>query len=526
MSNSAPPTRFSNLQSLDSRNFQVVSTLLATLLACIVLLTLLGHKPLTNWDEGIYAEISREMLSSNPLVPHWNYQPWFEKPPLMPWITAVFFRLFGITEFWARAGSALSGVAIVALLHGWLIGRRDALAAWLSTLILLSTFGFLHVCRVGEMDVLLSFGCCIALCGLTAIQDHKLNGWYLFWAGLAIALMTKGAACIVLIFTALVFAALERWNTKHLGKAFWLSFSFFLLAVLPWHVYMVHRFGDSFLSEYLGFHVVARATHQIEDHITHWWYYFWVLLISAAPFALLYPFAVSESLRRKQFRAWSVFALVVVGFFTVIQTRLPHYIAPAYPAFAVITSVFLANRLRALRQRHHGSPRAFWIIATLLITAACLVSALLQAAPVADFIRQRSAPTSSPRRRSRSSSCARSFAIPNRFRALSSSGGRVMPAPSPPASSILVVPCSRLASSPCPLVSLPTNTSSSPRHSTRPSLLARISSSSTGTSLAKFHPNSIITKSSPDDPCRSVSSHVVDAGKGVFQAVDSFPTAS
>jgi 4-amino-4-deoxy-L-arabinose transferase-like glycosyltransferase len=381
MSNSVPPTRFSKLQGLDSRNLQVVSTVLATLLACIVLLTLLGHKPLTNWDEGIYAEISREMLSSNPLVPHWNFQPWFEKPPLMPWITAVFFRLFGISEFWARAGSALSGVAIVALLHGWLIGRRDVLAAWLSTLILLSTFGFLHVCRVGEMDVLLSFGCCVALCGLTAIQDHKLNGWYLFWVGLAIALMTKGAACIVLIFTALVFAALERWNTKHLGKTFWHGFSLFLLAVLPWHLYMAHRFGDSFLSEYLGFHVVARATHQIEDHITHWWYYFCVLLISAAPFALLYPFAVLESLRRKQFRAWSVFALVVVGFFTVIQTRLPHYIAPAYPAFAVITSIFLANRLRAFLQEHQGSPRVFWIRATLLITATCLVSALLTSGP-------------------------------------------------------------------------------------------------------------------------------------------------
>ena len=381
MSNNAPQARLSSLQSLSSRSLRIVSTLLATLLACIVLLTLLGHKPLTNWDEGIYAEISREMLSSNPLVPHWNYQPWFEKPPLMPWITAIFFRLFGINEFWARAGSALSGVAIVALLHGWLISRRDTLAAWLSTLILLSTFGFLHVCRVGEMDVLLSFGCCLALCGLTAIQDYKLNGWYLFWAGLAIALMTKSAACIVLVITAILLAALERWDIRRLGKTFSLGLSLFLLAVLPWHLYMADRFGDSFLSEYLGFHVVARATHQIEDHITHWWYYFWVLLISAAPFVLLYPFAILDSFRGKRLRAWSIFALVVVGFFTIIQTRLPHYIAPAYPAFAVVTSIFLADWLRALEQKHEQSPRSFWIKAALLITTACLLSALLTSGP-------------------------------------------------------------------------------------------------------------------------------------------------
>src|ERR1700727_2291169 len=336
MSNGQPSTRSLNLQGIGSRKLQIVSTLLATLLACIVLLTLLGHKPLTNWDEGIYAEISREMLSLGFLVPHWNYQPWFEKPPLMLWITAAFFKLFGTHDFWARAGSAFSGVAIVSLLHGWLIRRKDTLAAWLSTLILLSTFGFLHVCRVGEMDVLLSLGCSIALCGLTAIQNYKLSGWYLFWAGVAIALMTKGAACIVLLFTTLLFAAIERWNLTRLAKSFWLGMVLFLLAALPWHVYMFHVFGASFFTEYFGFHVLARATHQIEDHITHWWYYFWVLLVSAAPFILLYPFAVFQGLRRKELRAWAVLALVVLCFFTLVQTRRPHYIAPIYPALAIL----------------------------------------------------------------------------------------------------------------------------------------------------------------------------------------------
>jgi 4-amino-4-deoxy-L-arabinose transferase-like glycosyltransferase len=381
MDNKAYTTRSFSLQKICKQNWGIVSTLLATLLACIVLLPLLGHKPLTDWDEGIYAEISREMLSLGILVPHWNYQPWFEKPPLMLWITTAFFKLFGVHEFWARAGSALSGVAIVVLLHGWLASRKDTLAAWLSTFILLSTFGFLHVCRVGEMDVLLSLGCCIALCGLTAIQARRPSGWYLFWAGLAIALMTKGAASIVLIVTALLFAALERWNATRLGRAFWLGLSLFLLAVLPWHLYMFHQFGATFLTEYLGFHVLARATHQIEDHVTHWWYYFWVLLVSAAPFVLFYPFAIADSFRQKKLRAWSIFVLVVVGFFTVIQTRLPHYIAPAYPALAVLTSVFLADRFRDLRRRRQQSPTSFWTTAAVLATSICIASAFLTSGP-------------------------------------------------------------------------------------------------------------------------------------------------
>jgi 4-amino-4-deoxy-L-arabinose transferase-like glycosyltransferase len=381
MENTTHTAPSSGIIELCKSNWRTTSTLFATLLAGVVHLTLLGHKPLTNWDEGIYAEISREMLSTGVLAPHWNYQPWFEKPPLMLWLTATFFKLFGVHEFWARAGSALSGVAIVALLHAWLLRRNDILAAWLSTLILLSTFGFLHVCRVGEMDVLLSLGCCIAILGLIAIQNHTPSGWYLFWCGLAIALMTKGAASITLILAAIIFAILERWNLTRLTRHFWLALSLFLLLVLPWHLYMFHRFGSAFLAEYLGLHVLTRATHQIEDHITHWWYYLWVLLISAAPFVLLYPWAILGGLRRKELRAWAIFSLVVLCFFTVVQTRLPHYIAPIYPALAALTAVFLADTLRELQRRRQQSPKTFWSLVSAITAAICIGSALLTSSP-------------------------------------------------------------------------------------------------------------------------------------------------
>jgi hypothetical protein len=144
---------------------------------------------------------------------------------------------------------------------------------------------------------------------------------------------------------------------------------------------MFHRFGAGFLTEYLGFHVLSRATHQIEEHITHWWYYLWVLLISAAPFVLLYPFAIAQSFRQKKLRAWAIFALVVVVFFTAVQTRLPHYIAPAYPAFAVLTSVFLADWLRDVQQKRRQSPAFLWTTVTTLITLICIASAFLTTGP-------------------------------------------------------------------------------------------------------------------------------------------------
>ena len=359
-----------------------LSTVLAVLLACVVLLPLLGHKLLADWDEGIYAEIAREMLGRNWLVPTWNFQPWFEKPPLMMWITAFFFKLFGVHEFWARAGSALSGVTIVGLLHGWLVRRFDRLAAWLSTVVLLSTFGFLHVCRTGEMDVLLALGCCIAVCGLSEIAQERVCGWYWFWGGFAIAAMTKSTASVVLVLTAVMVAVWDRWSIRRLERHFWLGFAGFVLAVLPWHVMMWERFGSAFLAEYLGFHTLTRATQQIEGHTTHWWFYLWVLLVSAAPYVLIAPFAIGKALKRDELRPWAVFMLVVLIFFSAVQTRLPHYIASMYPALALLVAVYLSDSLRRFQSRQRGSSsRGLWLRAALVAVAAWGLGALATNAP-------------------------------------------------------------------------------------------------------------------------------------------------
>ncbi len=356
-----------------SRRKVILSTAAAALVAAVALLPLLGKRSLAEWDEAIYAGVSREMLQTGWLVPHWNNQIWLEKPPLLLWITATFFRLFAINEFWARADSAFSGIAIVALLHGWLGRRKDLFTAWLSTLLLLGTFGFLHVCHVGEMDVLLSLACCVALAGLVQVTERKRRGWLLFWTGFALALMTKGAAGAVLPVTAFALALLQRWRRNQFGRPFLVGLLLFLLLTLPWHLAMLHLHRAEFLHQYLGLSVLARSTQQIEGHVTPAWFYLKVLLVSAPPFVLLYPFALVYALRRPDLQPWAVFALVVLMLFTTAQTRLPHYIAPAYPALSLVTAVYLADLLRTLAFRL-PSPGARTLTAT---AAVALTGALI-----------------------------------------------------------------------------------------------------------------------------------------------------
>jgi 4-amino-4-deoxy-L-arabinose transferase-like glycosyltransferase len=348
------PITQDSLEEAASREWarrKAVSICMAALLACVVLLPLLGRKVLASRDEAIYAEVAREFLGHGWLVPRWHFHPWPEKPPLTMWLTACLFHLFGVSNFWARAVSALSGVGIVAVVHA-LAGRlRGTGAAWLSTAMLLTMPGFLQVCERGETDAPLAMACCFALWGLVTVSEGRLAGWYLFWTAFAAAAMVKGAACVVLLFTLIVVMAWNRWGWSRLRLPFLLDLLIFLVLVLPWHLYMLHVFGPGFLREYLGFHVMQRALSPWGGRSTHPWYYVTEMVAYASPWALLFPFALVRAARRRPLREAFVFAVVVLVMFSAMATRAPRYVFPAYPVLAWMSADWVAEVLQTRSRR-------------------------------------------------------------------------------------------------------------------------------------------------------------------------------
>ena len=95
---------------------RALTSVLILIAASAVLFYRLGADPLHSWDEAVYAESAKEMVQSHDwLTPHWNNQPFLQKPPLFIWSTALMFKLFGVSETAARATSALAGVGCVVL---------------------------------------------------------------------------------------------------------------------------------------------------------------------------------------------------------------------------------------------------------------------------------------------------------------------------------------------------------------------------------------------------------------------------
>src|SRR5471032_843628 len=90
-------------------------------LACASLFYLpLGMRALWASDEGRYAEIAREMLELKDwITPHLNYVVYFEKPPLMYWLTALSMRVLGPSAFAARFWCAGCGLLTVWITYLW-----------------------------------------------------------------------------------------------------------------------------------------------------------------------------------------------------------------------------------------------------------------------------------------------------------------------------------------------------------------------------------------------------------------------
>jgi 4-amino-4-deoxy-L-arabinose transferase-like glycosyltransferase len=359
---------------LAKRSSQVMNLLwivLSLSIAAVALLWKLGGGSLAAWDEAIYAQVSKEIAQSGDwLTLHWQYAPWFEKPPLFMWITAGVYRVLGISEFSARLPSAISGLGLLAVTY--VIGRLafDKRTAVLAAVILFTCYHFLSFSRFGTMEMLLTLLIYVAVYGYLCTKNDQ-RWWYLAWSACALALMAKGAGGIVAPAAICLAMVFDRRLAVVRSAHFWMACLVAAIIVLPWHVLMFARFGHQFTAEYLGYHVIARATRTLEGNDSSYLYYLGRLIDGFFPMILLAPFAIVSEVRNrktKSARSWILLTLAgfVFLFYTLIPTRRPWYILPLYPAMAILIAGFIMRfrRAHALRPL---SRRTITIVMMLLI---------------------------------------------------------------------------------------------------------------------------------------------------------------
>src|ERR1700726_1539709 len=139
---------------------------------------------LTHTDELLTAERSREMLSKDPLVVHYNFQRSFEKPPLQFWLTTLTLSRIQNRTLAVRVWPLLYGcLTMVAL--GWLVFLVEPKRPWLiplSLAVLASSPLFSPEASRGFLDIGLTFFTISAI--LFAQLARNRPAW---WLGVAAA---------------------------------------------------------------------------------------------------------------------------------------------------------------------------------------------------------------------------------------------------------------------------------------------------------------------------------------------------
>ncbi|HEX5094115.1 MAG TPA: phospholipid carrier-dependent glycosyltransferase [Burkholderiales bacterium] len=347
----------------------------------------LGHRKLIKADEGRYAEIPREMVATGDwLTPRLNGYKYFEKPPLQYWATAAAFEVFGIHEWAVRLWSALTGFGALCLV--FYAGRRlfGEPAATFGAAVLASNALFAAMSQVASLDMGVSAFLSLAVLGFALAQRDEATpaerrGWMLAaWAGMALAVLSKGLIGVVLPGGALVLYLAWARDLAPLRRVQWLpGLALFLAIAAPWFV-RVSAANPEFARFFFIHEHFERFLTTEHEHVGPLWYFVPVIVVGMLPWLLSPAAALWQAAKRlpearfQPARFLLVWCAVVFVFFSLSGSKLQSYVLPLFPALALLTG-------RQLAQASRGLLLAQALLAALLGLAAALVSGLAPAVP-------------------------------------------------------------------------------------------------------------------------------------------------
>ncbi|MFC1478256.1 ArnT family glycosyltransferase [Candidatus Margulisiibacteriota bacterium] len=335
--------------------------LLLTALSMVLIFWQLGSTTLWQGDEGIYAEIAREMVESgNFITPYYNYVPRFDKPPLYFWLTSILYMLIGISEFTVRFWPAFFGFATVILTYFMGTKLYNRTAGLLSGVIMLTGIQNVVQSRVAVMDTMLTFW--LILCVYFLINWYRDNNWkqfYLAAVAAGFAVLVKGPVGVIFPAIVLGISLLIKKDMKRiLNIRVLTAFGIFMLVAAPWYIAAYLQNGAVFINEFFGYQNIARYTKAIEQHGAPWFFYIIILLAGFFPWSPFLPLPVVKffnKLKNKQlsfehifFAAWTLFIFV---FFSFSQSKLPGYIFPIFPVLALAVGKGLEEGTEGLRDK-------------------------------------------------------------------------------------------------------------------------------------------------------------------------------
>ncbi|MDY6806793.1 MAG: glycosyltransferase family 39 protein [Cyanobacteriota bacterium] len=322
---------------------------LGLLLAALLLYGInLGELPLRDWDEGIVAQVAREIGRGdwNWLYPTVNDTPYFNKPPLVHWSIALSYAIGGVNEWTARWPPAMLTAISVPLVY--LVGRelfRLRTTAMFGGLVYLTLF---PVVRHGRLAMLDGAVVCFFLLTIWCALRSRRNLRYALASGIAFGLLclTKGVVLGLLLGAiALLFLL---WDTPRLltSRYLWGGIFLGIVPVLLWYGAQFVHYGMAFVNANLIHQSLRRVWRPVGSHEGALWYYLLEIVEFTWPWLLFWPPSLRLIWENRNL-SWGKLILVWTGVYllaiSLMSTKLPWYIFPLYPAFALAVGSYFSD---------------------------------------------------------------------------------------------------------------------------------------------------------------------------------------
>lgn len=341
---------------LKDRTFQIVFLLYSAILIFLGRQTDAG---LLNYDDSFYAQKAKELLAGGSLwFNTFNGQPDFDKPPLPLWLTALAFKVFGVSGYSAVLVTGLLGTGAVYLTYRFSEKLfKDPWAAFLSGVVLIFPGYFLDYSRRGMTDIVLTFFVTLALyCFYLARENPR---WYLaFGFSTAGAILTKSVLGLFPLLIALgVLVWTRRWKT--IASPNFISGVVIALGVGgAWHIVNWMEYGDQFVRQHFGWIIWERFLHGDYANPNTGPFYFlgylkgffrnyWPWL----PFAAVgcWQFSKRAFTETEENRDGYLLVLLWVAVILIIlslsNAQYFRYALPVFPALAIIVSKTISDWL-------------------------------------------------------------------------------------------------------------------------------------------------------------------------------------
>lgn len=314
--------------------------------ALVVLLLAIGsgHAILDD-NEGLYGRVAAEMADGGSwIIPHLDGVPYLEKPPLLYWLTALSFRLFGQGEAASRAVPLLGALLVLSAIALHALRRWNARSALLSLLAAAASPMFVAMSHLLMFDLLLTGLLGWAFVAFDAARHSAKPAWWMraSYACLALAVLTKGLVApalfgLVALGLALTASRIERTRLRR-DLAEPGALCVFAAIALPWHL-LAQAAQPRFAWLYFVNEHVLRFLGLREPHDFYegpWWYYLPRLAAAGIPWVLvaLLPGAAARQGRSSGRILW-IWILAVVVFFSLSRAKANYYTIVALPAVAL-----------------------------------------------------------------------------------------------------------------------------------------------------------------------------------------------